>query len=57
MIGIVFHSGVTDGGLHVIGAIMTAVSVWLLGLTLADRMLHRTSSSVSLRTASAQRAS
>jgi predicted MFS family arabinose efflux permease len=57
MIGIVFHSGVSDGGLHVIGAIMTAVSVALLALTLADHMLHRTSSPVPLNVAPAQRAS
>jgi hypothetical protein len=33
MIGIVFHSGVTDGGLHLIGPIMAAVSVAALAIT------------------------
>jgi uncharacterized membrane protein len=57
MIGVVFHSSVTDGGLHLIGAIMTAVSVAALAITLADRGLHRTSSPVTLGAAPAQRAS
>ncbi len=57
MIGVVFHSSVTDGGLHLIGAIMTAVSVATLAITLADRSLHRTSSPVALSAAPAQRAS
>jgi MFS family permease len=57
MIGVVFHSSVTDGGLHLIGAIMTAVSVAALAITLADRNLHRTSSPVTLGAAPAQRAS
>jgi len=44
MIGIVFHSSVTDGGLHLIGAVMSAVSLAALAITLGDRSLHRTPS-------------
>ncbi|MCW2897505.1 MAG: hypothetical protein JWO75_6994 [Actinomycetia bacterium] len=39
IISIVFHASVTDHGLHVIGVIMTAVSVVALVLTVADRRL------------------
>ncbi|MBF9069490.1 MFS transporter [Streptacidiphilus fuscans] len=38
--GLVFHHSVTDQGVHQIGWIMTAVSVVLVALTLADRTLR-----------------
>jgi MFS family permease len=57
MIGMTFHNGVTDAGLHRIGAIMIAAGVVALYVTLADRGLHRTSSPISTRTVPAQRAS
>jgi MFS family permease len=41
--GIVFHDGVTDHGLHIIGWIMVGVSVILVLVTLADRTLGRPS--------------
>ncbi len=40
MIGVVFHSGASDGELHVMGAIMTGVSIVALVLTLADGALR-----------------
>ena len=57
MIGITFQHAVTDGGLHVIGAIMSAVSLAALGVTLADRKLPRTALPVPVAVAPAQRAS
>jgi predicted MFS family arabinose efflux permease len=39
--GIVFHSTVTDSGVHVIGWIMTGVSVVLLLISVLDRTLPR----------------
>jgi MFS family permease len=57
VIGVTFHSGVTDGGLHVIAAIMITVSVAALIITLADRGLHRTASTLAVVAAPAQRAS
>jgi len=39
IISIVFHTSVTDHGLHVIAVVMTAVSVVALVLTVADRRL------------------
>ena len=38
--GLVFHHNVTDHGVHQIGWIMTAVSLVLVALTLADRTLR-----------------
>jgi MFS family permease len=38
--GIVFHGGVSDHGLHIIGWIMVGVSVVLVLVTLADRTLR-----------------
>jgi MFS family permease len=43
-IGLSFRGGVSDGGLHVIGAVMIAAGIVALAITLADRGLHRTSS-------------
>ncbi len=57
MIGVVFHGGVSDGGLHVIGAIMTVVSAVALAITLADRGLHGTSSPAPKGAAAPQAAS
>ena len=57
MIGVMFHNGVTDAGLHRIGAIMIAASVFVLFVTLADRGLHRTSSPARTSAVPAQRAS
>ena len=57
MIGVVFRNGVTDGGLHVIGTIMTAVSAVALAITLADRSLHGTSSPAPKGAAAPQAAS
>jgi MFS family permease len=54
MIGVVFHGGVNDRGLHVIAAIMIAVSVAALVLAVADPRLHRTSSSAPLGVTPAQ---
>jgi len=39
--GIVFHTHVTDGGVHLIGWIMIGVSVALTGMTIADRTLRQ----------------
>ncbi|MCF8567561.1 MFS transporter [Alicyclobacillus tolerans] len=44
LIGIVFHTRVSDGGLHHIAIIMIAVSVIALIMTIADRRLKVTSS-------------
>ena len=44
MIGVTFHNGVTDTGLHRIGAVMIAASAVALWITLADRGLRRTAS-------------
>ncbi len=38
--GIVFHGGVSDHGLHLIGWIMVGVSVVLVLVTVADRTLR-----------------
>jgi MFS family permease len=57
VIGIAFHNGVTDGGLHIIGAIMTIVSITALAMTLADRGLQHASPTISAVTAAVQRAS
>jgi sugar phosphate permease len=39
--GIVFHAGVSDHGLHIIGWIMVGVSAILVLVSLADRTLRR----------------
>jgi MFS family permease len=57
MIGITFHNGVTDAGLHRIGAIMIVASVVALGITLADRGLRWTSALVPVAAVPSQRAS
>jgi MFS family permease len=57
IIGVTFHNGVTDAGLHRIGAIMIAASVVALWITLADRGLQRTASAVPTLAVPAQRAS
>ncbi len=38
--GVVFHPGVSDAGLHLIGLIMVGVSILAIGLTLFDRKLR-----------------
>jgi sugar phosphate permease len=38
--GIVFHTRVTDGGVHLIAWIMVGVSLVLVAMTLTDRTLH-----------------
>ncbi|WP_413379295.1 MFS transporter [Paenibacillus taichungensis] len=45
LIGIVFHTKITDSGLHHIAIIMIVVSIIALILTIADRRLKTTSSS------------
>ncbi len=57
MIGVTFHNGVTDAGLHRIGALMIAASAVALWITLSDRDLHRTAAAVPTITVPAQRAS
>jgi predicted MFS family arabinose efflux permease len=57
MIGVTFRNTVSDGGLHVIGAIMAVVSIAALALTLADRSLPGSASPALVPTAPVQKAS
>jgi len=57
VIGVTFHGGVTDGGLHIIAGIMITVSVVALIITLADRHLQHTASRVIVIAEPAQQAS
>lgn len=44
MVSVTFHTAITDAGLHIIGAIMIAVSVLVVAITLVDWQRFRTSS-------------